>query len=248
MTQIKTSAIVIKSIEWSDSSKIVTLYTKEIGLIKVIARGAKKTKSQYIGKLESLNLIEVIIYYSPKRELQPIGSLTLECSFQKIRSDLNKTAIAFSIMQLISTIFELESGDEIFFVFLKELMFKLQKTRNPIIILWFFILKLISFLGFKPEFQKCTDCGKIVNENMIKFSKKDGAVVCNTCITEHKDYDIFPNQMIKYLTALQRCHYKKIEDIELPRNTDYPYTQYLLSYLEYHTNQKIDLKAMKYFR
>jgi DNA repair protein RecO (recombination protein O) len=152
------------------------------------------------------------------------------------------------MLQLISINFEFESDDEIFFKFLIDMMYILQTTKYPIIILWFFILKLVSFLGFKPEFQKCTNCGQFVKGMMINFSKKDGAVICNKCFSESTDYDLLPNQVIKYFTTLQQCHYKKIDGMELPQNMDYPYTQYLLSYLEHHTHRKIDLKAMKYFQ
>ena len=55
---IKTEALVIHGMRWSDTSKIIHLFTSEKGYIKLIARGAMKPKSPFRGVLENLNHIE----------------------------------------------------------------------------------------------------------------------------------------------------------------------------------------------
>ena len=99
MSLIRTPAIVIKSIKWAETSKIVSLYSKENGRIEVIAKGVRRAKNRHSGLFESLNLIDAIIYISSKRELQNIGDSTLIKGYNLIRSDLDRTAFAFAILE-----------------------------------------------------------------------------------------------------------------------------------------------------
>ena len=122
MSPIKTSAIVLKSIKWKDTSKIITLYTRETGKISVVAKGVRKLKSSYGGVLESINLIEVIIYYSSKRQVQILGAVSLENSFPQIKKDIERTSYAYAILELISILVPIGSADGIFFDFIKTLL------------------------------------------------------------------------------------------------------------------------------
>ena len=70
MSSIKTQALVLNSIKWKDSSRIVTLFTHQQGRIKVIVHGAAREKSRFRGKLETLNLLECLIAYRKSRSLQ----------------------------------------------------------------------------------------------------------------------------------------------------------------------------------
>ena len=162
MKTIKTSAIVIRSINWSDSSRIATLFSREKGRVDVVAKGSRKIKSKFHGILESLNLIECVIYLSPKSELHTLGEVALENSFQSIRSDLEKTKSALSIVELIYLFFHYGDGDQIFFDFLKQLFYAIGQIKTPDIVLWYFMLKLSSYLGFKPEYKVCRICNKEV--------------------------------------------------------------------------------------
>ena len=90
MSQIKTQAYVLKSINWKDTSKIVSLYTREKGRVDVIAKGIRRKNHPQSVNFEALNLLETIIYFSDKRELQNIGETTLINSYHKIRIDLEK--------------------------------------------------------------------------------------------------------------------------------------------------------------
>ena len=101
MSQIKTSAFVLKSINWKDTSKIVSLYTREIGRVDVIAKGVRRKNHPQTANFEALNYLETIIYFSDKRELQNIGETTLINSFHKIRTDLEKTSVGLAILELI---------------------------------------------------------------------------------------------------------------------------------------------------
>ena len=248
MSPVKTKAIVIKSIKWAETSKIVTLYTREYGCIKVIAKGSRRMRSEYAGSLEPLNVLETLIYISAKRELQTLGQVSLVNSFPGLRNNLEKMAYALAILELIQIFIHYHEKEQIFFDFIYQLLDDLQKTKKPEIILWYFILKIASYLGFKPEFTFCKICKKKVDQDVILFKTNDGTIVCNQCeqYTENRQ-NILPKQTAEFLANLQHTHYKKILEITCPENDQFQYTDFLLLYLQFHTDQYINLASLQYF-
>ena len=79
--------------------------------MSVIAKGARQSKSKYQGILESINLLEVVVYISATRKLQILGEISLEDSFRKIRVDYDKTGYAFALLELTDIFFK--EGDDV---------------------------------------------------------------------------------------------------------------------------------------
>jgi len=248
MRQIKTRAIVTRSIKWGDSSKIVSLFTRDLGRIDVIAKGARKKNNLYQGILETLNFIETIIYYSPKRSLQNIGTVTIEDNFIDIRKNIVKTGYAFSIIELLNIFFIDTESEPIFFDFVVYIIYYIQSDKKNEIAFWFFILKLTSFLGFKPEFDKCKYCGRSVKKNAKGFLNKEGSVICNSCAKNADAITIVSPEIINFLNELQNTHYKNISVNSFPAGKAEIITNFLLDFLRYHTEQKIILKSLSLTR
>jgi DNA repair protein RecO (recombination protein O) len=244
MSQIKTPAIVIKTINWSDTSKIVSLYTREKGRMNAIAKGIKRKNHPYGTYFEALNQLETIIYFSNKRELQNLGETTLINSFYKIRTDLEKTAVGLAILELIDIFFQPGDSDTIFFDFLLTQFQVLEKPVNCQVVFWYFILKLLSYLGFKPHFEQCNSCGKVKNEDYF-FQKTSGSVFCKECIGETQLFIKLKKEIHQYLNRLQKTNHKIISEFEIPLNFNFKYFNFLLDYLRFHTEQKVELNSLK---
>ena len=97
-----TSAIVFKTVDYSESSKIVTVFSKEHGKIALIARGVKKPKSKYANLLEVGNLLDIVYYYKASRSVQTITEATYLHKTLNIRMDFEKMATMMSSVELIS--------------------------------------------------------------------------------------------------------------------------------------------------
>jgi len=246
MASVKTLAIIVKTLDWRDTSKVVTLFTRELGRIDAIAKGARSPKSPFRGILETMNLIESIIYVSAKRELQILAKASVEHSYPQIRSDLQKTAIVMSINELLYVLLHQGNIDQIFFDFVKHLVDELQRIKNPYIVLWYFMIKFASYLGFKPDLKDCRICGKHVKQKSTGFLLNEGAIICNECISSQGYIYKIPKSVQEFFIELQLTKYSRITFLESPKNKNFPYTDFLLDYLNFHTEQKVKLKALKY--
>ena len=248
MSSIKSSAIVLKSIKWRDTSKIITLFTREAGKISVIAKGARQLKSRYQGVMESINLLEVVIYMSSTRQLQILGQATLENSYKNIRADYEKTGYVFALLELTDIFFKEGSVDTVFFDFLTTLMSEIGTVSNPKVVFWYFLLKLSSYLGFRPVFNECASCARSISSEESVFSIREGAIICNKCGFSRESSWALSIAARQSLSELQKLNHKRLSTTSLSIDDRFAYTEFLLTYLRFHSDEKLDLASLKIFK
>jgi DNA repair protein RecO (recombination protein O) len=248
MSSVKSPAIVLKSIKWKDTSKIVTLFTREVGKISVIAKGARQAKSKYQGILESINLLEVVIYLSTTRKLQLLGQTTLEDTFQKIRVDYEKTGYAFALLELTDIFFKEGSIDAIYFDFLIILLSEVGKIADPRIVFWYYLIKLSSYLGFKPEFNYCSICNRSIVSEEVGFSIREGSIICKNCgSSSDREWNLSITAR-KSLSELQKLNHKRLSTVKISLDKRFAFTEFLLTYLRYHSDEKLNLSSLQLFK
>ena len=253
MQLLKTEALIVHSIRWSDTSKIVHLFTEKKGYIKAIARGALRPKSPFRGVLENLNQIQAVISIREGRGLQIVSQADLSDSFSNIRENLESTAIAYSIVELIKAVVHYNEETQSLFRFSVKIMESLNKLQCtfPQLYLDQFIIFLSDYLGFGWNLTKCRLCGKEPQKFPILIDIPNGGIVCANCATQsyQNKFHLTAAQW-KLVTALQ-----KIPPEELPLQIgnlpdDFKYQtilDILLAHLNYHTEQTLQLKSLKMY-
>ena len=152
MPIVKTEAFILKSIKYKETSKIVTLFTKDFGKMNAIVKGARSFKSKHCGVFESMNYINAVIYLKDNRDLQFISSAEYKSSFSNIQQDFEKIQSAYRIIDMLNkTLSEREISIPVFDLLIK--CFKCMNEINDISILCFtyFQKELIKYLGYSPD-------------------------------------------------------------------------------------------------
>jgi len=106
---------------------------------------------------------------------------------------------------------------------------------------WYFILKLTSFLGFRPEFSQCHKCHNTINFNNFSFSFSNGSVICARCGTGERT----SGELIKFLDYLQNTKYRELNEVILPGISINKITVFLIEFLRYHTDQNLRLNGLQ---
>ena len=240
---IKSRALILNSIRWQESSKIVSLYSREWGKIKVIARGALRNKSPFSGKLEALNLVDVIVSTKSSRSLQILTEVDLVESFNQLRLQLERFPYALAILEIINQVFDDEHPNDVFFDFTVNMINNIASVEKPEIVFCYFLLKLSSFLGFKPNFDQCKSCASKNFAGNVYFSIEQGAVYCADCAEgAHLSRKLKPWH-ISFLQRLQKYPHKRIAEFKPPDLNNFDYTSLLIEYLSLHLDQKITLNS-----
>ncbi|MCK4648352.1 DNA repair protein RecO [bacterium] len=171
----KTEGIVLGSIDWHETSKIVTFYTRDFGKIRGVAKGAKRRKSKF-SPLEILSRHTIVFYEREDKDLYTLGECQAEETFPNIRKDIKKVAYGAYLAELVTAVSTSQKNEPLFDLFLKALHF-LDKKEDSEIIIRAFETRLLDILGFGLHLNTCLICKKELKEN-FKFNPGLGGLIC----------------------------------------------------------------------
>jgi len=149
---IKTEAIILKTADLSEVDRLLTIYSKEFGKIRVIARGSKKLESKLRCNLEPFSHDHLILVEG--KGFRIVKDAILLDEFLLTRESLEKTKIAYKIAELIDQAIVGEEGDEKIWNFLLKTLKKLNVGRATSHIIEDFQNSLIRLLGYDPKHTK----------------------------------------------------------------------------------------------
>lgn len=154
MPIVKTEAFILKSFRYGDTSKIVTLFTKDFGKINTIVKGVRNYKSRLCGVLESMNYINTIIYLKENRDLHLLTNAEYKKSFSNILNDFDKLQASFRIIEMLNkSVVENEINTSIFDLLIRTFE-KLNETENIYQCVLYFQIELVNILGLSPDFSE----------------------------------------------------------------------------------------------
>lgn len=173
----KIKAVIIKTQDYGETHKIVTLYSKKIGKFSAIARGAKKTKSRMAAVTQPFIYGEFFVYINSG--LSTIQQGEIINSFRAIRENIIKTAYTAYIAELTDKILNQKQPDiELYDQFFHTLEY-ISENENAEIPVMMYELKLYERGGFAPVVDRCVNCGN--QDNLTSFSIREGGLLCTAC-------------------------------------------------------------------
>ncbi len=250
---LKTEALVLYGMRWSESSKIIHLFTADKGILKVIARGALRPASTFRGILENLNHVEVIVSIKESRNLQILSQADLLNPFSNIREDLESTMVAFSMAELLRALIHENENSRSIFQSTVQIMNSLNRFSGShyLIFLLYFLLHISDYLGFGWNFSQCRRCGKMPQSFPVKPDVVNGAVFCQDCqpVSSGTSAELSRHQW-ELLIHLQSADPADIIPGPEKDNPDIqlqPLVDLLLSHINYHTEQNLQLRSLKMY-
>lgn len=198
--------IILNETNYSETSKILNILTKEYGYISVISKGSRTLKS----KLRGISIKLVYANFSINYKENGISTLlegSVINSFKYIMNDLNKMQFSLYLVNLVKSVLK-ESNDLEIFSILKESLIKINDGYDPIILTNIVEIKLLKYLGVQPNFDKCI-CG---SSNILTFDINLASVVCNNC---YQETYLFSNKTLKLLKLFWIIDIDKISKINV---------------------------------
>ncbi len=170
----KTEAVVLRSIDYRDQSKILTLYTKDFGRISAIAKGARSAQSKFASAFEVGSHIAIVLYKKSTRDIQNLSDASLKTSFFTLTSSLEKLNALHQVLELVRLCTEDDEPNLKIFNLLLETLDHLHRFKqNELNLVFYFQLKLISYLGFTPSFKTCVVSDKPISRTIETRFDKD---------------------------------------------------------------------------
>jgi len=145
---VKTKAIVLRTVDYSESSIIATIFTHEKGKVAVIAKGARKPKSKFAAYLVPGQLIEAVFYYKQNRSVQTLSDVAYTYKLNSLRVDMEKMALTMSAMELTGQILHDNEVNEHLYQFLETFLNWTDKQSEvPALLFPYLQLRLAEYIG-----------------------------------------------------------------------------------------------------
>jgi len=180
-----TRAVVSKTMRMSNSSKLVSLITERYGLVKVMARGARRPQSKFGASLEPVTLIDCMYYYKDTRDIQTLSNAEIEQPWSALKEDLRMLSVASCMVELAQT--HTPEGDvsATTFGLVADSLDGLEAGREKDAEkhLWRFMIRLLAAAGYRPALDSCVKCGTKPKGPSVFFSLADGGVLCSCADT-----------------------------------------------------------------
>ena len=233
----KTEGIVLKSTEFEEADKIVTIYTKNYGKITAIAKGVRKIKSKFGSSLEILTHSVFLLYKG--RNIDIVSQTEILESFFSTSKNVIKFAFAANCVEMVNKLTEEREINIGLFNLLKEVLHYLRKTDDPKLLTLSSKWQTMSLLGYRPSINRCCKCNKgVEDQKEMYFNIKEGGLVCNHCIAEDKEGSINVSlYFVKLLRKILITHLSTISNATIPDNKEKELEKITNVYIGYHSEK-----------
>jgi len=179
MSDIKVNGIVIKKSDFGEANRILTIFTREHGIIKAAAYGAKSIKNKNSASSQFLCYADFILKDTGK-DIMTVKAVDVIESFFPVQEDIVKLSLCVYFSDLIYNLINRNVPDEnMLRLFLNTVYALAYKDIDNETARAVFELRAMSYAGFSPNLNCCVCCLK--NENITSFSVKSGGIVCSDC-------------------------------------------------------------------
>lgn len=236
----KITGIVIRTTDYGESNKILTIFSSELGKIGVMARGAKKPKSR-LSSISQLFTYGQFVFQKTSG-LGVLNQGEVIQSFRGIRSDIFLTAYSAYIVELLDRLTEpLEKNSSLFDILYHTLNY-IDEGIDYEILTRMFEIKMLKVAGISPEVDQCTNCGEV--ESNFAFSIKEAGLLCYRC--KSIDYNSIPisTAVTKMLRLFYHINLNRLGSISVREETKKQIKQVVEAYYEEYSG--IHLKSKRF--
>jgi len=235
----KTEAINLKVTKFGEADKLLTLFSKDLGKIKLIAKGAQKTGSKFGGRLEILAYNDLLL--AEGKEIYILSEVSTIETFHKIRENPVTLKAGIYLAKVIEASTEIGQKNEGLFDLILRSLYLLQDGISPALLKKIFEVKLMVSEGFFPVLDRCVKCGKIKKGEPAKvsFSIPLGGIICSSCFKRGLSALSLSAGALKTLEEIKEAEGEELKELELSKEVLKTLDQILKFYISEHIGTDI---------
>ena len=182
MPSEKTDAIVLRVIEFSETSLVVTMITRDLGRISALAKGARRPKSPFESALDLLCASRIVCVHKNTDALDILTEAKLQRRFRSAEHDLTRLYAGYYVAELLLALTEDGDPNQALYALTDDTLAALDAGEDVNSRVLRFELAALRFLGHLPALRDCVDCGKNTSEaDRVAFGLLIGGVLCPEC-------------------------------------------------------------------
>ena len=216
MNSEKTDGVVLRIVEFSESSCIVTWFTRDFGKVTTMAKGARRRKNPYEGAIDVLSFSKIVFLHKRSDSLDLLTEAKLERRFRTAAKDLHRLYCGYHLLELLNCLTDDFDPHPALYDQLERTLVRLESEESLAPLMTCFELQLLKELGHSPEWKFCVNCGvEIERHSRVAFAPVEGGVVCRRCRVGRRQVISIARQVADELEFLSRANLS--QGVELRR-------------------------------
>ena len=200
-----TDAIVLRQYAYRETSLLVTCISDRFGKLKGLIKGLRNDLVRYRSRMDLLTLNRIVFYDHRNSSLHLISQCELLEAYPELPADLDAMRVAASCGELIDALVEVDEPQPAIFELLQRTLTRITRRSDDLLALrGHFILRLLRLVGFQPQLDECTGCGRDLADAQGFWSVRQGGVLCEGCLHEDPHAHPIDEGMIRLLSACSR--------------------------------------------
>ena len=241
----RNEGIVLRSLKLGETSKILHLYTRESGLLKLVAKGARKSPSKLGGSVEPLYTIEAVYYEKENRELQVLSQASILEAPRNVFKEADRLLLGMACCEMVSRLETTGSGNPKVYGLLRASIRALDEvTLEPRHIFFAFQLRFLQLLGVSPGIDRCCACGSKRTEAM-GYVYSEAKLYCPDCFQGAVALKPMEANLLVALRQLERLPLSAVGKLGLPANILLGLYDFLTAFYRYHLEELGTLKSIE---
>ena len=242
MSVVSTPAVLLRSFNYSETSRVLRLYTKDLGLVSVMAKGVRRRGARGQAALDTFSRGELTAYVRQTRDLQTFKEFAVEEAGASLGRDVLRFAGASVLAEIVLLHAGPDPSPQVFERLTNALRRIEAEPRAGIIgaVLaegWM----LVTTLGYEPQIDLCVHCGNALDTSEVsRFDFSAGGVRCSDCAFDHSGPLVGPGARQQLAALLQGT---PPEALGKPR----AHLRLLHDFVMYHISDSRPLKAFRVF-
>lgn len=228
----RAEAVVLRHTNFGEADRMLTLYTRDHGKMRVVAKGVRKIKSRKSGHLEPFSRISLQL--ARGHDVNIITQTETVEPYTHIRDSLELTGYAAVMIELLDRFTYEAEENKVLYQLMIDSLSRLDSLEDPFVCVSYYQIHLLDALGYKPELFVCAVCRQEIQPVDQFFSAEQGGIVCPSCARNL--HGAIPASMaaLKYLRHLQRSPFKEARRMQpdlVTKNEMDDLIQHYLSYI-----------------
>ncbi len=216
--QVRTSGLIIAERNISEKDKLLTIFTKDYGVVRAFAKGAKNITNKNFSGLSLLSYSDLTLYKG--RDKYIINNAYLKKSFFNLRKDIEILALSQYFCEVIlNLVGETPNCENILRLTLNCLYYLMEGKKENILIKSIFEMRILSMSGYMPDLTRCSKCGKFDNKAKMYFIISKGQLVCSECLSNEGCDAVYLNANVLFaLRYIVYADFNKMFSFSLSEN------------------------------
>lgn len=211
---LRVEAVVLRHMDVGEADRLLTIYTRERGKLRAVAKGARKVRSRKAGHLEPFTRVALLL--ARGRDWWIVTQAETVDAYLPLREELLRTGFAAYVIELVDRFIYEEGQNDALYRLLVDTLGRIAAEADPFLALRYYEVRLLDLLGFRPDLFHCVQCGEEIKAEEQFFSAVQGGAVCPRCGKGLPEARPISLEALRFLRHLQRSSYREAQRANIP--------------------------------